>query len=435
MIVRLQRRLTLLVICVLVLVTLGIIGGIHYANVARINTQAAAALQALAATSGKRPDMKSIPEPPEKPSGNQTENSRDDRPDRKPFSRGMQPGQLMDSADAIASLSNYYTITLDETGSVSSWSSDRSGLYTDQQIAELAGQISESGTESGRIGTQYYQRIQKDSGTMLIVLDARLELSGARDTLRSTAFIAGAACVILSIGAMLLIRRMVRPVQDAFDRQKQFVWDASHELKTPLAVISANVDVLESEIGENEYLGYIQSEVKRTDSLVQSLLTLARLDRQTVTAKPARMDLSHAVLGVALPFESAVFEAGKSLELDVLDAVYCMADEAMIQQLAVILMSNAVKYSESGGRIRLRVAQKGKNAVLSVYNTGAGIAPQDLDKIFDRFYRADASHNREVPGNGLGLSIAKMIVELNHGKIQVESDPEQGTEFTVTLPA
>ena len=136
---------------------------------------------------------------------------------------------------------------------------------------------------------------------------------------------------------------------------------------------------------------------------------------------------------VALPFESAVFEAGKTLEIDVPRGVVMRGDEEMIKQLAVILLGNALKYADNGGKIRLSLTARGSKRIIAVRNTGEPIAKADQAKIFDRFYRADASHNREKQGNGLGLAIAQKIVEAHHGKITVSSTKETGTTFTVTL--
>ena len=167
---------------------------------------------------------------------------------------------------------------------------------------------------------------------------------------------------------------------------------------------------------------------------MQNLLTLARMDKGTVTANMARFDISKALLGVALPFESTVFEAGRTLEMDVPEGVSVRGDEAMIQQLAVILLSNALKYSNPGGVIQLTLRPKGRGCQFSVYNTGPGIAPEHLEKIFDRFYREDLSHNSEVAGNGLGLAIARNIADAHKGRIRAESEPGKSATFTVTLP-
>lgn len=459
MIGKLRRRLTLLVIAVLALVTAGIVLSIHAINLRNIDSSAEAALRILSANKGRRPsqlqqeppelpegeqppELPDGEEPPELPDGEQPPAGDGETPPPKPEGDAQPPERrnarrefsMPAGGNSLASLSNAYTVRLDEEGGVTEWNSDRSDLYTDAQVQALADAVLAGGRDSGRLDTQYYRLTEDDDGRLLVVLDARLEFLSARRTLRVSALVASLAGLLLGVGAYLLIRRMLQPVQASFDRQKQFVWDASHEFKTPLAVISANAEVLSREIGPNEYLGYIQSEVKRTDNLVQSLLTLARMDKGTVAAEMKRMNLSDALLAVALPFESTAFEAGRTLETDVPEGVFCRGDEAMLQQLAVILMSNALKYSNEGGRIRLSLAQKGRGAVITVFNTGAGIAPENLERIFDRFYREDASHSSEVAGNGLGLAIARNIVQAHKGHIRAESTPGESATFIVTLP-
>ena len=418
MISRLRRRLTLLVIGVVALVTAGIVLSIHVIDLRNIDASARAALQELGDNEGRRPQLNVGSEgAPQKPDGER---------------RGIG----MPGGNALASLSNAYIIRLNAAGTVTGWSSDRADLYTDEQVQAMADAALATGADTGRVDTQYFSLADNpdSGGQRLIVLDARLEFLSAEQTLRATALVASLAGVLLSALAYLLIRRMLRPVQASFDRQKQFVWDASHEFKTPLAVISANAELLSREIGPNEYLGYIQSEVKRTDGLVQSLLTLARMDKGTVAAEFKRFNLSEALLAVALPFESTVFEAGRTLETDVPENVFYRGDEGMLQQLAVILLSNALKYSDDGGLIRVSLAQKGRGVTLTVYNTGPGIAPENLDRIFDRFYREDVSHNSAVAGNGLGLAIARTIVQAHKGHIRAESAYGKSATFIVTLP-
>ncbi len=427
MIRKLRRRMALMVIAVLILVSAGIVLAIHLANERNIAAQAEETLAVLADNSGEMNLRKD--NPPAK---------HDEEDDGNKFGRkngrGLrgQPPEIRSGGDAAAAgLSNFYTITLNEDGSVASWTSDRTDLYTDEQVAAIAESALADGKESGRIGTQFYR---KTAGG-LVVLDARLDCLSASNVLRSAALIAAASCALLSLLAWLLIRRMVQPVEDAFNRQKQFVSDASHELKTPLAVISANAEVLEQEIGENEYLGYIRSEVRRTDTLVNNLLTLARLDKGGTAAVMKSFDLSHALLDVILPFESTVFEAGKTMETDIPDGVDCTGSEDQVKQLAVILLSNALKYSDDGGRIEVSLKARGKQREIRVFNTGKAIPQADREHIFDRFWRGDPAHGRETGGHGLGLAIARTIVEAHRGKISVDSREGYGTAFTVTLNA
>ena len=445
MIKKLRLRLTLLVVGVLVLVTAGIVLSIWAINLRNIDSSAKAALALLSENKGRRPDLQAAPPepehlpdetPPPRPEGDDVPPQKPGEGEGNPAPEGGPRGMDMPGGNALASLSNAYTVRLDASGAVLEWSSDRADLYTDAQVQAIADAALAQGRDIGRVDTQYYSFVSDEAndGRLLIVLDARLEFLSAYRMLRATVLVAALACVVLSLGAYWLIRRMLRPVQESMDRQKQFVWDASHEFKTPLAVISANAEVLSRELGPNEYLGYIQSEVRRTDNLVQGLLTLARMDKGTVAAELKRFDLSEALMEVALPFESTVFEGGRTLETEIPDGIHIKGDRAMLQQLAVILLSNALKSSDAGGLIRLTLAQKGHGATITVYNTGSGIAPENLEKIFDRFYREDLSHSNEVAGNGLGLSIARTIVQAHNGRIYAESEYGKNATFTATLP-
>ncbi len=462
MIRRLRIRMTLLVIGVLVLVSAGIVIAIYQVNNANIVTQVNSSLDVLEESQGDLSDI--VPNKPSRKPGSESSSSEStgdsseshspsdssgdssgshsppDKPDGSSHQPSGDPGRNHRSSapslsrEEVASLSNYYTVNLDKDGEITGLETDREDLYNEENQSYYIDQALSSGSESGQIGTQYYRLLDTDSGQMLIVLDARLEIAAGRSVLNTTILVAGIACLVLSLGAWLLIRRMVRPVEEAFVKQQQFVWDASHELKTPLAVIQANADVLEGEIGENEYLGYIRSEIRRTDSLVKNLLTLARMDRGTQPLEMTDLNMSETVLGVMLPFESTVYEAGKTLESEIGENIRCHGSEAMLQQLTVILLSNALKYSNDGGIIRVTLTRKGHGCELRVFNTGDGIGPRDLEHIFDRFYRADASRNSETGGEGLGLAIARSIVQIHRGKIHAESEPGKSATFIVSLP-
>lgn len=412
MIGKLQRRLSLLVSGALLLVSACIVLSLYLSNLASLRTQMYRSLETLM--------------------GIQTRTTPEDPPPAPESGGGRDPGQPGDVS--LAHLTNHYLVRIDDDGGVKSWSSGRSDLYTDEQVAQLVQRALTSGDSRGCIGSQFYLLSDSEDGRLMVVIDARRDLESARRSLTSIVRVTAAAWAVLTAGALLLIRRMLRPVQDAFERQKQFVWNASHELKTPLAVISANAEALSAEIGENESLSYIQSEIRRTDRLVQNLLTLARMDGGRMQPALRSFDLSRALTGVTLPFESAVFEAGRTLKTHIDEGVECTGDEEMLKQLAVILLGNALKYSNDGGEIDVRLSRRDGRPVLEVQNTGTPIPPESLPRIFDRFYRVDDSHNRENPGNGLGLSIARSIVQAHRGEIAVQSDAQRGTTFRVTLP-
>ena len=348
----------------------------------------------------------------------------------KPHSKG----QPKETEGTKANLSNYYVVYLNEDGTIEGWGSDKDELYSDEQVSEMTAIALAAEKEYGYVGTQFYKFVEQDGQNLLIVLDNRLAVANAKSVLQTTIIIALSSCILLSGAAWLLICKILKPVQESFDKQKQFIWDASHELKTPLAVIRANADVLEMEIGENENLSYIQSEIKRTDLLVRDLLTLARMDHGKLAADIKKINLSEAVLSVALPLESKIYEDKKQFDIQVDDHTFCLGDGEMLKQLTVILLSNALKYSDARGRISLSVSRKGNCAELCVGNSGTGISVKDQKRIFERFYRADTSRNRNVEGFGFGLSIAKKIIELHQGKIRVFSVPGKWTEFRIYLP-
>ena len=426
MIKRLKIRLILLVLSGLLLASAGLVAAINWINWQDLLQQANGVLTMLEATGGLRP-MPTDAGWPDMPDM-QGKGIREERDGKFTLRRRND-----DTVRQAVNLSNFYTVQLDEQGQIIAWNSDRTELYEESDINALVSGALQEGRGSGRVGTQFYRLIRQEKGMLLIVLDATLEMQSARRVLRLTVLLALAEDVLLSLGAVWLIRRMVRPVDEALEKQKQFIWDASHELKTPLAVISANAEALAGEAGDSKPLEYIRSEVQRTDRLLQSLLTLARMEKGTAQNPQRLFDLSRALLSVALPFEATVFEAGKQLDVRIPNGVTCTGDEEMIRQLCVILLSNAEKYSDEKGKITLSLETRGEKRVIRVHNTGPAIPQEAQRRIFDRFYRVDSSHNRDIPGNGLGLSIAQSIVNAHKGKITVRSTLEEGTAFTVVL--
>ena len=441
MIRTLKIRLTLVVLALLLLASAGLVAVINYRNLQSVENQAYGVLEMLAENGGQRPQMLPMPsaasgeQPPEKPEGEDIAppQQSDDAARRGGEFKQFGRRDRTNSVQNAVSLINFYTIQLDSQGAVVSWGSDRQDLYSDGDIRDIAEEIMARSQDKGRVDTQFYCRTENAEGTQLIVVDARLEMQNARQVLRTTALVALGEDLLLSVGAILLIRRAVRPVDEAMEKQKQFVWDASHELKTPLAVISANAEALAADPEDRKPLAYIQSEVKRSDQLIQSLLTLARMEKNTGEVPKKKFDLGRALEEVALPFESAVFEAGKRMDLRIPEKVYYTGNEDMLKQLMVILLSNAEKYSDDGGKITVMLDSRGEKRIITVHNTGPAIPKSAQAKIFDRFYRVDSSHNREIEGNGLGLAIARNIVDIHKGKIAVFSEEGKGTAFTVTL--
>ncbi len=231
---------------------------------------------------------------------------------------------------------------------------------------------------------------------------------------------------------------MLGPVKEAWRSQKQFVADASHELKTPITVILANAGILlghkDSTIREQQkWVEYISAEAGRMKELVENMLFLTRSDTEGNHTVRSSVNLSDVVVSCLLVFESVAFESGLKLNGEVAPELYVNGNEGELKQLVMILLDNACKYTEEKGSVTVILERSQDKVRLSVNNTGDGIRPEDLPHLFERFYRADKSRARNQGGYGLGLAIARQIVVNHKGKITVESNPKNGTTFRVQL--
>ena len=290
-----------------------------------------------------------------------------------------------------------------------------------------------TGTETGTLNNFQFYQLPKENGTLMVFTDKRAELDMLSKLMRTTIIIGIAAFLILSVAAYFLSRQVMKPLKTAFEKQKQFVSDASHELKTPVTVISANADVLADEIGENKWLTYIKSQTERMNILVNDLLNLTRLENNTADFVKTDFDLSKAVVNTALPFECQAFETNKKFELDIEEGIFLNGSERHIKQMTAIFIDNALKYSGDGGIVRVTLKKSGDKRFLSIYNTGTGVKDSEKDKIFERFYRSDESRNRATGGYGLGLAIAKSIIDRHKFKVSVENIEGKSICFIITM--
>lgn len=293
--------------------------------------------------------------------------------------------------------------------------------------------ISDMDKETGSIdGYQFYVR-KETYGKVISFTNESSIMAYSTRLLKVSLFGGSIALLILLVISILLSNWMIKPVKDTFEKQKQFVSDASHELKTPISVIGANADVLEHEIGENKWLSYIKSETSRMSKLVNSLLTVARLDDSKRKYNFTEFNLSKAVLNVALPFESTAFEAKIDFRLSIDDNITYKGQKEEIMQLTAILIDNAIKHTDTSGVVEISLKQLSNKKILEVYNTGLGINHWEKSKIFERFYRSDKARSRTSESYGLGLGIAKSIVRNHKGKIDVQSLEGKWAKFIITL--
>lgn len=240
--------------------------------------------------------------------------------------------------------------------------------------------------------------------------------------------------VIIYFISTFLTERSIKPIKASFDKQKQFISDASHELKTPLAVIQANVDVLLSKPDESsqKWLEYIKCEVERMGHLTKDLLYLTQVDgAEDQQLMRTTFNISERLENILLGLEAVAFEKNLNLDYKLSPDLEMHGNAEQIAQVMMILFDNAIKYTPPGGEMAIDLSKSAHHITLTVTNTGEGIAKEDLPYIFDRFYRADKVRSRENSSYGLGLSIAKTIVEQHNGKITCESVVGEKTTFMV----
>lgn len=297
-----------------------------------------------------------------------------------------------------------------------------------------------AGRESGRLEGLGLRFLIRSGGNRLELAFAGMdwERGAVRRQALAAALILAAALPGFFAVSVLLSRWLVRPVEESWRRQQQFVADASHELKTPLTVLLADADILlghpdDTIRSQSRWVEHLRDEGLRMKGLVEDLLFLARGDAGDRERPRGRVELSQVCEGCVMSFEPLAFEAGLVLESSVAPGVGVTGDGEELRRLCAILLDNACKYCGPGGTVRVTL-EGGGEAALTVHNTGEPIPAEDQAHLFERFYRADAARGREKGGYGLGLSIAAAIVERHGGKIAVRSTAGEGTAFTVTLP-
>lgn len=343
-------------------------------------------------------------------------------PDRElPFDDGRDNATPVGDRRMEIGTAHFILVRYDSEEQLASIENTLSDSYADEEIEEYCREILTSDRQNGVISHLRYSVDHNVSGTAIAFLDYTMA-EQSRNNLLTISIILGivglAAFAFLSYSISGL---MVKPVETAFEKQKQFISDASHELKTPITVILSNSELLEDQIGENKQLSYIKKECDQMHHLVTSLLTLTHLEQTPYTnADKNTFSLSDALLEQILPMESVAFEKGIMIEEDIAPDISFYGVKEQLQQVATILIDNALNYSPQGEKVDITLHKTPHHIIFTVSNAGEEIPPEEREKLFERFYRQDKARNRASGHFGLGLSIAKTIVTNHKGKIHVE---------------
>ncbi len=329
-------------------------------------------------------------------------------------------------------LSTFYSVAISKSGQILKVDTADMASLDETALTELAVEIL-NGEKSDGIEQNLLYRVADKGGYRLVAfMDNTVLMENAGMLLKYTLIFGAAAFAVIFFIAIFLANRIVAPLEESYKRQKQFISDAGHELKTPVAVVNANAELLSREIGENRWLSNIQYENERMSALISQLLDLARTEN--VTPPMEIVDLSRLVYGEILPFEAIAYENGLRLEQAVGEDVQVYGNSIQLKQLISILLDNAIRHSSNGNEIALQLKKEKTQVHLSVVNDGEEIPAEQRKYLFERFYRVDAARTDEKQHYGLGLAIAKAIVTTHKGTIQVQCADGKVT-FLVTLPA
>ncbi len=343
---------------------------------------------------------------------------------------GFKPG--FDPESPKFQLSTFYTVAVSYDGDILEIKNDPPTVHTDDDLARLAKYIIKNGKDTGTENNLAFYKADKGGYTLVAFMDNTVVNEGAMTLLRYTLIFGGVALVLFFFLSVFLARKIVNPLEKSYQKQKQFISDAGHELKTPVSVVSANAELLSREIGGNQWLSNIQYENERMGMLVGQLLELARTEN--VTPQMERVDFSRLVAGEVLPFESVAFEKGLNLRSDIATGIAIKGNSIQLKQIVSILLDNAIRHSKERGEVYLALAKEHGFVKLSVINKADEIPKEQREQIFERFYRVDPARNSEDKRYGLGLAIAKAIVNAHHGHIEVLCY-NGFVEFRVNFPA
>ena len=434
MIRNLRKKFILVAMLSTLVVLAAIMGVVNISNYKEVLDRADEMTTLLEKNDGKFPEEQKADgeEVPQKPDGNTEddmtgENKNQQEPPEKP-----ENDKEHFSVETPFE-TRYFTVTMDEDGEITDCDLDQIAAVDEATAEEYAKNVSEKSKATGFMGIYRYRVTKTEDGTKYVFLDCRREISNFQTVLITTVSVSGLGLAAVFVLVVIFSRMVFRPVEESIQKQKRFITDASHELKTPLTIIDANTEVMEMESGQSQWTKSTRKQIQRLTGLVQQLVTLSRLDEEKGLQDIAEFDLSEAVSESVQPYEALAQTKEKNLTLNIEGSLMYTGDEKSIRQLSGILMDNAVKYSSEKGNIALTLKKKGKKILLEVYNDADGLPQGKLDVLFERFYRLDSSRNSGTGGSGIGLSVAKAIVQAHKGKITAENKTGNGLTITVLL--
>lgn len=309
--------------------------------------------------------------------------------------------------------------------------------YDESQLNSLVEYVLSNENEYGKIGNNSFLKMSKPYGKIIVFLDITNNNEIKQNLIYTSIIVFILSLLFIFIISYFLTEWIIKPVRENFDMQKQFIANASHELKTPLSVISTNVSILSYEediFEQKKWIENVKSEVFKMNDLINKLLLLSKAEDFSKPKNLESINISKVILNNILTYESIIFEKDRILKSNIEPNIYSVCIEEELCTLIRIFLDNAIKYSSKNDIIEINLEKNNNNICLSIFNTGLGIKSENIKHIFDRFYRVDSSRTKDIEGYGLGLSIAKKIIDSNNWQIKVDSVYKEWIKFTITIP-
>ncbi len=438
MIRQLRKQFILVAMCSMFVVLAVIVGSLNAAGFHGVVRRADRILDMLAENDGHFPD--DFPARGKAEPGGARADSEHKEPEALKGAEAFRvPGIFQGMSLETPYDTRFFSVRLDADGGIVSIDTGRIAAVESEGAADYAREVWETGKTRGFLGDYRFlcQAVEGSGDSRIIFVDCGRDLNSSRSLALTSVGVSLLGMLAVFVLVLFFSKRVFAPVEQSYIKQKQFVTDASHELKTPLTVISANVDILEMEGQENQWTASIRNQVKRLRSLTEQMVMLSRLEEEE---KPVFTScrISELAQETAAVFEPLAQAKGKTLNTEIARGLTCVGDEDKLRQMLSLLLDNALKYASEQGEILLKLApaRKGGRVCVTVWNTvgeDSGIVPGSQNMLFERFYRPDASRSSRTGGSGIGLSIVQAIVEQHRGKISAESADGKSIRFIIFL--
>lgn len=332
-----------------------------------------------------------------------------------------------------SAMTRFFTVNIGKNGNVTSTGMDFISSVSEEEAKDYAEKVIKSGKTSGYLGEYRYHVTSTSDGTSVTFLNSATQLQQIKMLLLLSLALSILCFSIMLILVIIFSKRAVAPYMKNIEIQKRFITDASHELKTPLTAIAASADVLALDDASNEWVTSIRCQTQRMSKLVGNLVMMSRLDEERPIPEKSEFALSEALWESVEPFSATAKATGKKFEVNIKEGMKLYGDVVSFQQMISVLLDNAIRYSNQNGYIRLDAYIKKSKAYIEVFNTCEQLDIKNLNRLFDRFYRADPSRSGKTGGTGVGLSIAKAIAKSHGGDITVKSQSGNSITFTVVI--